>query len=129
MNIPSNVRMLARAADQARENYRAGRISFDEYDDISTEFSDALERWKDEVAPVDDEDFDPEPPEPGDIYEDADGLGIVTPHGQWRVSEDQALALLRGLTTMLHERLTRPWSAADPSTILSRGARTPQEEA
>lgn len=129
MNIPSNVRMLARAADQAREGYFAGRISFDEYDNTSTEFSDALETWKDSVCPVTDDDLDPEPPEPGDIYDGADGLGIITPHGQWRVSEDQALRLIQGLSSMLHARLTRPWSADDPSSILSRGARTPQEEA
>lgn len=128
MNIPFNVRMLARAASRAREDYFAGRISFDEYDDISTEFSDALEAWKDGVCPVSVADLDPEPPQPGDIYEDADGLSIVTPHGQWRVSDEQAVALLRGLTTMLHERLTRPWSAADPSTVLTRGTRHPQED-
>ncbi|MDN6706754.1 hypothetical protein [Corynebacterium glyciniphilum] len=101
MNIPFNVRNLARAADQARENYRAGRISFDEYNNASTEFSDALERWKDEVAPVDDEDYD-EPFEPGDICTtDDDRLVICTDDGSWTVTQDQALRLIRGLSSLM----------------------------
>lgn len=101
MNIPSNVRMLARAADQVREDYRAGRITFDQYDDASTSFSDALEAWKDEVAPVDDEDYN-EPFEPGDICTtEDDGLIICTDNGNWTITRDMGLRLIRGLSSLM----------------------------
>lgn len=122
MSIPLNVRELAVATDRARDDYHAGRISLDEWTRISEEFNDALEAYKEQVCPAYD-DLDPEPPKPGDIYEDADGLGIIVPLGRWRITDDQALHLIQGLSAMLHARLTRPWSADDDSTILSRGTR------
>lgn len=43
----------------------------------------------------------------GDISETPDGLAILTPHGWWEVSDDQALNLVAGLGMMLRQRLTR----------------------
>lgn len=59
----------------------------------------------------------------GDILEDSQGLAIVTPHGVWELSIEDALALTSGLSAMLLSQLTRPWSDEDTSTIISRGIR------
>jgi hypothetical protein len=125
MSIPLDVRELAVATDRARDDYHAGRISLTDWTHVSDEFNDALEAWKDDVCPV--EDLEPHSPQPGDIGENADGLSIITPHGPWNVTDDQALRLIHGLSAMLHARLTRPWSNDDQSTILTRGTRTVQE--
>lgn len=122
MSIPLNVRELAVATDRARDGYHAGRTTFDEWTRISEEFSDAVEAWKDEVCPIDD-DLAPEPPQTGDIYDGPDGLGIITPYGRWNVEPEQALRLIQGLSSMLRFHLTQPWSADDDRTILYRGTR------
>lgn len=60
----------------------------------------------------------------GDIVDGPTGLGIVLPAGEvWHLSDEKALSLMRGLSTMICHRLTQPWSADDESTILSRGIR------
>lgn len=60
----------------------------------------------------------------GDIVDGPTGLGIVLPAGEvWHLSDEKALSLMRGLSTMICHRLTQPWSADDESTILSRGTR------
>lgn len=57
----------------------------------------------------------------GDISETTTGLEITTPHGYWEITDEEALALIMGLSTMLQLRLTRPKSPGDDSTILTRG--------
>lgn len=76
--------------------------------------------------PSDDEDFEDDYVEwsEGDIVSDPAGLGIVLKSGEvWHMSDERALSLMRGLSTMIYYRLTQPWSAEDDSTILSRGSR------
>lgn len=66
----------------------------------------------------------------GDIVDGPAGLGIVLPAGEvWHLSDEKALSLMRGLSTMICYRLTQPWSADDDSTILSRGVRPVLREA
>ncbi|MGO1827046.1 hypothetical protein [uncultured Corynebacterium sp.] len=66
----------------------------------------------------------------GDIVDGPAGLGIVLPAGEvWHLSDEKALSLMRGLSTMICYRLTQPWSADDDSTILSRGTRPVLREA
>ena len=51
--------------------------------------------------------LDEEPEAVGDIAETPDGLAILTPHGWWEITDDQALNLVAGLGMMLRQRLTR----------------------
>lgn len=64
----------------------------------------------------------------GDITEGMNGLNILTPHGWWELTDEEALMLNSGLGQMLRYRLTRPWSDDDQSTIITRGRRTYVEE-
>lgn len=101
MSIPNSVHELAVATDRARADYYAGRGTFDEWTRTSDEFNDALEAYKDQVCPVDDEDYD-EPFEPGDICTTEDGrMTICTADGSWTVTQDQALRLIRGLSSLM----------------------------
>ena len=50
-------------------------------------------------------------PAPGDIYETAEGLEVLTPNGSWKLTNNDALALIQGLATMLNARLARPLHA------------------
>lgn len=59
----------------------------------------------------------------GDIAEDSNGLAILTPHGWWRLTDEEVLSLNSGLGQMIQHRLTRPSSDDDQSTILTRGRR------
>lgn len=63
----------------------------------------------------------PDTEDEGDVYEVASGLEIVTPAGRWHLHDEEAIQLITGLSSMLHSRLTRPWSAENDSTILTRG--------
>lgn len=74
-----------------------------------------------EMAEDDEDDEDSRPAELGDVLENGDGIVICTPHAYWRVSDEEALNLLTGLAATVRGRLTRPWSAEDDSTILTRG--------
>lgn len=67
------------------------------------------------------QDDDQEPEEVGDIYATGNGLSIVTPWGDWQLTDEQVLTFIRGLAHMLEFRLTQPSSEDDESTILSRG--------
>lgn len=60
-------------------------------------------------------------PNAGDVFINAYGLSVATPCGWWQLSEEDTLKLITRLTVSLHGHLTTPWSADDPSTILSRG--------
>ena len=64
----------------------------------------------------------------GDIAEDSNGLAILTPHGWWRLTDEEVLSLNSGLGQMIQHRLTAPWSDDDQSTIITRGRRTYVEE-
>ncbi|CAB0804736.1 hypothetical protein [Corynebacterium diphtheriae] len=57
----------------------------------------------------------------GDIEENYLGVAVLTPHGWWQLTDEQALSLNAGLSSMMLSRLTRPWSSDDPSTIITRG--------
>ncbi|AIU92220.1 hypothetical protein CpMRi49_08230 [Corynebacterium ulcerans] len=57
----------------------------------------------------------------GDIVENHIGVAVLTPHGWWQLTDEQALSLNAGLSNMINSRLTRPWSNDDPSTIITRG--------
>lgn len=61
---------------------------------------------------------------PGDVLQDADGLAIITPRGEWHLTDEQILDLAANLTHSLRDRLSRPWSRSDNSTILHRGRRS-----
>lgn len=80
----------------------------------------------DNIITENDEDDTPEVP--GDVYETDLGLTVVTPHGRWVINYEQAIKLNSALGAMLAFTLTQPWSADDPSTILSRGRRPVAEE-
>lgn len=76
-----------------------------------------------------DDDADDHLPEvPGDVYATGNGIEVVTPAGRWILTEEQALKLNSALGAMLAFTLTRPCSAEDPSTIISRGRRPVAEE-
>lgn len=62
--------------------------------------------------------------EVGDIVENHIGLAILTPNGWWQLNDEQVLSLMAGMSNVIMNRLTRPWTNDDPSTILSRGRRT-----
>ena len=73
----------------------------------------------------DEDNLDDVEPAPGDICTGAnDDLFITTPSGQWRLTLSEALSVSQGITAMVHHVLNLPWSAEDPSTILSRGTQT-----
>lgn len=61
---------------------------------------------------------------PGDVVEDAEGIAVATHKGLWYLSDREVLDLTTHLVAALKNRLTRPWSAEDESTILSRGKRS-----
>lgn len=77
---------------------------------------------------LDPEEGDVLPEVPGDVYSTDDGLTVVTPAGPWVINYEQAIKLNSALGAMLAFTLTQPWSADDPSTILSRGRRPVAEE-
>lgn len=89
--------------------------------DLLEEEKDGLDLNTYEMEPGDDaEDVEG----PGDIYEREHGLTVITPHGDWDLPDEEAMKLVIGLATMLHHRLTLPWSNTNSSTILSRGRMT-----
>lgn len=66
-------------------------------------------------------------PNVGDIIDGPNGLEIYTPCGYWPITVPQALHISSGLAIMVRDRLTRPWSLEDSSTVLSRGERTAED--
>lgn len=84
------------------------------------------ESYLEEICDVCGRDVFEHPDDPvavGDILEDSQGLAIVTAHGVWELSIEEAISLNAGLSAMLLSTLTRPWSSEDTSTIISRGTR------
>lgn len=65
----------------------------------------------------------PQDHQPGDVYETGHGITLHTPHGEFFLTEDEALDVASKLAFAVRGRLTRPWSNDDPSTVLSRGLR------
>lgn len=81
--------------------------------------------WECTSFPGDEAAFDEDDLIDVSVSEDADGIHLSTRTGEVTLDVKQALAAVNLLSSALCHTLMAPWSEDDPSSILSRGQRTP----
>lgn len=81
--------------------------------------------WECTSFPADEEELDEDDLIDVSVSEDADGIHLSTSRGTLDLDVKQALAAVNLLSSSLCHTLMAPWSEDDPSSILSRGQRTP----